>query len=653
MSSTSIKGNVLAQESFDLWAEVYDEQPNPLLALEERHLLNCFSPLSMRNILDAGCGTGRWLAKFAELSLASLVGIDCSNEMLIRARVKLGERAQLYEGDCTALPVTDASVDLLLSSFVLSYVQDLKAFARECGRVARAGATIVISDMHPETAIKRKWKRIFHRDHQPIEIEAHPRSIEDISRVFLEQGFQTQALFEPCFEAPERPFFEASGKLSEFEKLSSDPAIYILTLRKLPLAASTFKPESQQTLQLSGARFAFDSDNALIGTIAIRGGYIESISIGMDRDCNTFRNLDLSGYLILPGLINAHDHLDFSLFPRLGRNANAAKYRNSKEWGHEIHHTHADIIALHRQVPRETRLWWGAIRNLICGVTTVCHHDRPSTEFDDPDFPVHVLSNFSWAHSLAFDPNLPETFRNASAGLPFIFHAAEGIDDECAREIFRLDEMQLLRRNSVLIHGLGLIAESATILNQRGASLIVCPTSNQYLFGCAPSKSLLSSIERLALGSDSPITAAGDLLSEIHFAYSSIGLNLRDIYDMVTSNAAAILQLQEGEGCIRKAGRGDLIAVRDQHMPPAATLARLSSDQIELVLLAGTPQLASPRLYERLPLSLREGMHLLEVDGHRRWIRAPLSDLFDSAEAILGRSNLVIGGRKVRHFAAI
>ena len=653
MSSTSIEGSALTQESFDLWAEVYDEQPNPLLALEERHLLNCVPPLPMRNVLDAGCGTGRWLVKFAEFSPASLIGIDCSNEMLGRARAKLGEHVQLQQGECTALPVTDASIDLLLSSFVLSYVQNLKAFAKECGRVARAGATVVISDMHPETANKRKWKRAFHLGHQPIEIEAHPRSIDYISEVFLEHGFQTQALLEPYFEAPERPFFETSGKLSEFENLGADPAIYILTLRKLPPVASTLESGFRQSIQLSGARIAVGSDHATMGKITLREGYVESVSVGSERDKSAFPNLDLSGYLILPGLINAHDHLDYSLYPRLGRSANAAKYRNSKEWGYEIHQTHADVIALHRQVPRETRLWWGAIRNLICGVTSVCHHDRPSTEFDDPDFPVHILSNLSWSHSLAFDPNLPEARRNAAAEIPFIFHAAEGIDDECAREVFRLDEMRLLRPNSVLVHGLALVAESVALLNQRGASLIICPTSNQYLFGCAHSKSLLSSIERLALGSDSPITAAGDLLSEIRYAYSTIGLTSRDIYQMVTSNAAAILQLREGEGCIRKGGRGDLIAVRDQHMPPSATLARLSSDQIELVLLAGTPQLASPRLYERLPQSLKEGMHLLEMDGHRRWIRAPLPDLFDSAEAILGRNNVVIGGRKARYFAAI
>ena len=653
MTFTSIEGNTAAQGAFDLWAEVYDEQPNPLLALEERHLFSCLPSFPMRNVLDAGCGTGRWLGKLIEYSPALLIGIDRSSEMLSRARTKLGEHAQLHQGECTALPVADASVDFLLSSFVLSYVQNLKAFAQECGRVARAGATIVISDMHPKTAVKHKWKRAFHWDHQPVEIEVHPRSIGDISEAFLEHGFQTQALLEPCFESPERPFFEASGKLSEFEKLSGDPAIYILTLRKLAPVTSTREPGFRPTLQLSGARIAADSDNAAIGTIAIREGYVESISIGSNRDRSALPNLDLSGYLILPGLINAHDHLEFSLFPRLGRSANTAKYQNSMEWGQEIHRTHADVIALHRQIPKATRLWWGAIRNLLCGVTTVSHHNCPSKEFDDPDFPVHVVSNIYWSHSLAFDSNLPEVFRNAPAEVPFIFHAAEGIDDECAREVFRLDEMQLLRRNSVLVHGLALVSESAALLNQRGASLIVCPTSNQYLFGCAPSKSLLSSIERLTLGSDSPITAAGDLLSEIHFVYSNIGLDPRDIYDMVTTHAAAILQLQEGEGYIRKAGRADLIAVRDQHMSPAETLARLSLDQIELVSLAGMPQLASHSLYERLPQSLREGLHLLEVDGRRRWVRAPLPDLFDSAEAILGRNSLVIGGKKVRHLTAI
>ena len=42
---------------FDLWAEVYDGQPNPLLALEHRELLQLLPEVRGLDILDAGCGT--------------------------------------------------------------------------------------------------------------------------------------------------------------------------------------------------------------------------------------------------------------------------------------------------------------------------------------------------------------------------------------------------------------------------------------------------------------------------------------------------------------------------------------------------------------------------------------------------------------------
>ncbi len=43
--------------------------------------------------------------------------------------------------------------------------------------------------------------------------------------------------------------------------------------------------------------------------------------------------LDLDGLQILPGLINAHDHLEFALFPRLGRRI----YSNATEWARDIY----------------------------------------------------------------------------------------------------------------------------------------------------------------------------------------------------------------------------------------------------------------------------------------------------------------------------
>ncbi len=62
---------------------------------------------------------------------------------------------------------------------------------------------------------------------------------------------------------------------------------------------------------------------------------------------------------MLPGLINAHDHLEFGLYPNLGRGS----YRNFEEWASDIQQNDQETIEQQCRVPKEVRLWWGAIRN--------------------------------------------------------------------------------------------------------------------------------------------------------------------------------------------------------------------------------------------------------------------------------------------------
>ena len=81
--------------------------------------------------------------------------------MLQRASAKLGAKSTLHLGSCTALPVQNAAVDLILASFVLSYLDSVDTFARELHRVARPGANVFLTDMHPDTALSCNWKRSF------------------------------------------------------------------------------------------------------------------------------------------------------------------------------------------------------------------------------------------------------------------------------------------------------------------------------------------------------------------------------------------------------------------------------------------------------------------------------------------------------------
>ncbi len=648
-------------EAFDTWAEVYDTQPNPLLALEERVLGSMMPDVRGLDVLDAGCGTGRWLQRLVYRSPRSLLGIDISPAMLLLAGIKLSQKCSLRPGSCTALPVSDTSCDMVLSSFVVSYLEDLEAFAREIDRVARPGATIFLTDMHPETEAYRGWKRAFKVNGAEMQISARGWDLQQITQAFQARGFKLVSLAEPAFGLEERQIFEESGKLELYHSTEALPAIYVLELRK-PASFPRLRkmlPQSAGAFVLKQARYAIGPDRTATASISVVGERIESVQnlsqaqfdgrYWVDAQSHSVikTSVDLSGYLLLPGLINSHDHLEFSLYPNIGD----GPYYNAAQWARDIHAHKATLIARHRKVPRSTSLWWGAIRNLLCGATTVCHHNPVAPELTAPGFPIRVVSEFAWAHSPSMEPDLAGKFRESRADLPFIVHAAEGVDEGSAEEIFELDRIHALDKRTVLVHGLACTPESISLINQRCAALILCPTSNEFLFHRSPSLGFVRSLDNALLGSDSPLTAAGDLLDEIRFAHMRIGIDANAVYAMVTNRPAEVLRLHRGEGGIKPGSVADMLVVRDTGLSPAETLAQLTSDQIELVILGGRVQLAGPSLIERLPSVLRQGLQCFEVDGQPRWVRAPIDKLLAEAEEVLG-SDLRVGGKRVRRAPA-
>jgi len=640
-----VADHAICREAFAAWSEVYDHQPNPLLSLEERFLSELLPEVRGLDVVDIGCGTGRWLARLVARGPSSLTGIDSSPEMVERARRKLGASATILVGDATSLPLPSHSADLLLASFVSSYLDDLPQFAAEVRRIARNGAQIYLSDLHPATASACNWKRGFKIAGVEMEFATRQRSVNEVISCFEALGFEPVLRLEPPFEAPEQEIFQLAGKMPAFHAAAGRPAIYILQLKLEDRGTSTRRGATPQ-LSLAGARVAFGPNESAGAEIGITNGQISSIGSTSHRQTCTAsaHTLNLDGYLLLPGLTNSHDHLEFGLFPNLGH----GPYANFEQWANDIQQSESDVIRRHRSVPKDVRLWWGAIRNLLCGVTTVCHHNPLDPVLLDDGFPVRVLTEFGWAHSVAMDPDLRAKFQTTPKDLPFILHAGEGLDEKSANEIFELDRIHALDDRTVLVHGLGLTSDGISLLNRRGAALVWCPTSNQFLFGRTHRWESLGTANNLVLGSDSPLTAAGDLLDEICFAHSDTGVDADELYRLAITRPAAVFRFDDGRGAIRPGAAADLIAIRDTGASPAETLTRMSSNDVELVVVAGRVQLASQMLFERLPYELASGLQPLEVDGQLRWVRAPLGRLFGEATRVLG-CNITLGRKKVRH----
>ena len=142
------------------------------------------------------------------------------------------------------------------------------------------------------------------------------------------------------------------------------------------------------------------SDGVVAG-VRVAGARIAAVGIGIRAqpgDCL----VDLEGDRLLPGLINAHDHLQLNSLPRP---AFGGHYRHVREWI-------SDVDARRRSDPefeagvavaRDERLLIGGVKNLLSGVTTVAHHDRLYPFLSSPHYPIHVVHEYGWAHSLYVD----------------------------------------------------------------------------------------------------------------------------------------------------------------------------------------------------------------------------------------------------------
>jgi ubiquinone/menaquinone biosynthesis C-methylase UbiE len=99
---------------------------------------------AVSEILDIGCGTGRYSTALAAHFDAHVIAIDPSEKMLAQARKKATERVRYERASAESLPLPDASVDMVFMSMVFHHFDDPDQAVRECRRVLRRGGTVCL-----------------------------------------------------------------------------------------------------------------------------------------------------------------------------------------------------------------------------------------------------------------------------------------------------------------------------------------------------------------------------------------------------------------------------------------------------------------------------------------------------------------------------
>lgn len=302
--------------------------------------------------------------------------------------------------------------------------------------------------------------------------------------------------------------------------------------------------------------------------------------------------LDLPDHTVLPGLVNAHDHLQLNCIPPLqpGR-----RFPNGYDWSAAFRpHFDDPAVKAALALPSATRHWHGALKNALCGATTVMHHDPLPAIARAPDFPARAVRRYGWAHSLhlSYGPDVRTSFQATATRLRWFIHLAEGIDDSAARELRELDTLGCLQANTVLIHGVGLTDADVARVIEVGAALVWCPASNLAILGQTVSVARLRRLfaaGRLALGTDSRLSGAPDLLEELKVAAAHGEFSARELLQLVT---------RFGRAVVGESARNDVIIIRTSSADPFADLLQLSRADLRAVVRDGEPLIADPDFEE-------------------------------------------------------
>ena len=325
-----------------------------------------------------------------------------------------------------------------------------------------------------------------------------------------------------------------------------------------------------------------DGTGRVCDSIRIRGCAVDALGAKPQKGD---RIIDLQGAIVAPGLINAHDHLELNSFARLKWRPH---YQNVREWIADFQPRFASDpeLAAARPDNLADRLWVGGLKNLLAGVTTVCHHNpihRPLRR----RFPTRIVTRCGIGHSLQIDgTRLTTSYARTPAWWPWIVHAAEGIDMEARCEAEALDKMKCLGPNTVLVHGVGLDDDGTARVLRAGASLVWCPSSNHFLFGQTALVERFSSARRLALGTDSRLSGERDLLDELRVAAQTRQLSAERLFRATTQDAARVLRLA-GSGQLIAGAPADLVIVNRRYDDPYDSIVQSSRADVRLTMKDG------------------------------------------------------------------
>lgn len=581
------------QKSFEQAAPVHDRHISPVLALYRRMLESALVNVRDKTVVGVGYTLDHEMLRLHTRG-ARAVEAHFLPENLSNASDPAANGIDIDESDL-------GLADIILCSFALSYIDDITRMADRLADLAVPGADLFLADLHPETD-RLGWRKPLAPEGLPSQIPVRVHDLPQIRQVFDAAGFELESMMEPRLGHPERRLFENIVRPDLFDQVRHMPALYLFHFRRRLLSSDRqkrigYRRTRPQAIHLVGANVALGPHTSVQADVVldpdrIRGVYERPSQAKAQRSDDDIV-IDFTGYMLLPGMINAHDHLGSG-------------------------------IDVHNDTPREAALWMGALKNIMSGVTTVLHHEPQDNVLFMDGFPIRVVRNYGWSDSLEPSVVVPQ-FAATAPDAPFVIHLVAHGPGEAKKKVAELQRLGVITDRTVVVHGGGLDGEVINILHRAGASQVWCPSAVMAGDSLVDPSFVISN-HRVALGTAYSTEKSLDIFEEIQNALA-LGVPPEALYSMVTSRPCSILRLKNGEGRIVAGTPGDMVAVVHNGGTPSETLCSIDAHSLEAVILGGRPIVATDAMTKRWPNEWREGLESIRFDGTQRWVRWQLQRL--------------------------
>ncbi|MCD7969287.1 MAG: amidohydrolase [Alistipes sp.] len=386
-----------------------------------------------------------------------------------------------------------------------------------------------------------------------------------------------------------------------------------------------------------------------IGSLAVADGKIAMVAMEEQREealarfeaqyGKADRVIDGTGKLLMPGLINTHNHVPMALMRGLADDMPLMKWLYDHVWPYEAKFTREDIRAGAKLGIAEmllggtttfTDMYWheaevgAAVEQMgIRAVLSPTFTDNRFADFEADFQEVYDMYGKGQCDRITLmiaphavysccEQNLLKARDLAEKhGLALNIHVSETMDEQ--ENVWKnfgmtplryLDKLGMLRPGTLAVHCVYLLEDDINLLVEREVSVAHNPQSNMKISsGISPVSSLVEHGVNVGIGTDGPCSNNDlDMFEELRTAsflqkvstLDPVVLPAYEVLQMATVNGARALGLQDRVGMLREGMEADVIMldVRKPHYYPrhdmVANLAYCGkSSDVEMVMVGG------------------------------------------------------------------